>query len=228
MEPKLNLFNAYARQLTADEIASGDHRRFVGGFWDVMGRLQCDFLIARGLRPEHKLFDVGCGALRGGVHFVKYLARGHYYGLDANASLIDAGRQEIESAGLSDREVHLLVNDKFELSQFKVQFDYGIAQSLFSHLCFNHIVSCLVQVKRVLATRGRLYATFFEAPRPVHLETIVHSPGGIHSMYDADPFHYSFEEMNIAAKFANLAIERVGDWGHPNNQKMLCFTHGRG
>ena len=46
------------------------------------------------------------------------------------------------------------------------------------------------------------------------------------SRYAAHLFHYSFEEMRIAAKLANLAIERVGDWGHPRDQKMLCFTHG--
>jgi hypothetical protein len=89
----------------------------------------------------------------------------------------------------------------------------------------NHIISCLVQVKRVLAQRGSFYATYFEAAEPAHLETIVHTPGGIHTMYDADPFHYSFEEMSVAAKFANLAIERIGDWAHPRAQKMLCFKH---
>ena len=150
MEPQSNMFNSYAKQLTAAEIASGDHRHFVGGLWEEMGKLQCDFLIARGLRPEHQFIDVGCGVVRGGVQFVKYLAPGHYHGLDANASLIDAGRLEIEFAGLSDREIHLLVNDRFELFRFDVLFDYGIAQSVFTHLCFNHIVSCLVQVNRAL------------------------------------------------------------------------------
>jgi len=223
----LDLLNPYSRQLTAGEIASGEHRLAVGGLWDEMGKLQCDFLVARGLRPEHRFIDVGCGALRGGVHFAKYLAPGHYYGLDVNASLIEAGRREVESAGLSDRKVHLLVNDRFELFQFNVQFDYGIAQSVFTHLVLNHIVSCLIQVKRVLAPRGSFYATYFEAAEPAHLETIVHSPGGIKTRYDADPFHYSFEEMSMAARLASLAIERIGDWAHPRAQKMLRFQHGR-
>ena len=107
--------------------------------------------------------------LRGGVQFVKYLAPGHYHGLDANVSLIDAGRLEIEFAGLSDREIHLLVNDRFELFRFDVLFDYGIAQLVFTHLCFNHIVSCLVQVNRALAPRGRFYATYFPKPRGRHI-----------------------------------------------------------
>ena len=219
----MDLMNPYARQLTADEISSGEHRHAVGGLWDEMGKLQCDFLVARGLLPEHKFIDVGCGALRGGVHFVKYLASGNYYGLDVNSSLIEAGRREIEAAGLSARKVDLLVNDRFELCRFNVKFDYGIAQSLFSHLPLNHIICCLVQVKRVLAPRGSFFATYFEAAESAHLGTIVHTPGGIRSTYVADPFHYSFEEMSMAAKFADLAIERIGDWAHPRAQKMLCF-----
>ena len=47
----------------------------------------------------------------------------------------------------------------------------------------------------------------------------MHTPGGIRSTYVADPFHYSFEEMSMAAKFADLAIERIGDWAHPRASK---------
>ena len=46
------------------------HREQVGGLWDEIGALQIDFLRAQGLRPGDTLLDVGCGCLRGGVHFV--------------------------------------------------------------------------------------------------------------------------------------------------------------
>jgi ubiquinone/menaquinone biosynthesis C-methylase UbiE len=224
----LNAFNAYSRQLTPDEIAAGAHRQVVGGLWDEMGRLQCDFLISAGLRPEHQFIDVGCGPLRGGVHFVNYLEPGHYHGLDFNASLIEAGKREIDLAGLSDRLPDLLVNDRFELFRFNVRFDHGIAQSVFTHLTLNHIISCLVQVKRVLTPHGLFHATYFAAGRSAHLETIVQNPGGIETRYDTDPFHYSFEEMSFAARLANLAVERVDGWDHPRAQQMLCFTHANG
>src|SRR5262245_17052197 len=87
--------NEYHRALTDEEIRAGAHRDFVGGLWDEIGRLQFDFLVAHGLKPEHKLVDVGCGALRGGVHFIRYLKPGHYFGLDLNASLIKAGEREL-------------------------------------------------------------------------------------------------------------------------------------
>ncbi|HEY7982454.1 MAG TPA: hypothetical protein VID19_13355, partial [Candidatus Eremiobacteraceae bacterium] len=37
------------------------HRAYVGGIWEEIGKLQFDFLVAHGLRPEHHLVDVGCG-----------------------------------------------------------------------------------------------------------------------------------------------------------------------
>jgi SAM-dependent methyltransferase len=222
------IFNSYSRQLTDDEIAAGAHRAVVGGMWDEIGRLQCDFLISAGLRPDHRLIDVGCGALRGGIHFIKYLAAGKYHGLDINASLIEAGKREIELAGLADQQANLLVNERFEMFRFNVNFDFGIAQSVFTHLPLNHIISCLVQVKRALGPQGRFFATYFAAGRPAHLESILQGPGGIRTWYDTDPFHYSIEEIGFAARLADLAVERVENWDHPRAQKMLCFTHADG
>jgi hypothetical protein len=35
-----------------------------------MGRLQFDFVANQGLKPDHKLLDIGSGSMRGGAHFV--------------------------------------------------------------------------------------------------------------------------------------------------------------
>src|SRR5208282_4584116 len=87
--------NKYGQQLTNAEIRSGSHREFVGGMWDEIGALQFEFLKEQGLAPGHRLVDIGCGCLRGGVHFVPYLQKGGYCGIDLNASLIEAGRKEL-------------------------------------------------------------------------------------------------------------------------------------
>lgn len=76
---------------TADEIAAGAHRRFVGGVWDTHGQHQLEYLKSRGLEPHHRLLDIGCGCFRAGHFFVDYLEPGHYYGVDANLSLMQAG-----------------------------------------------------------------------------------------------------------------------------------------
>lgn len=217
--------NEYGRQLTDSEIRSGGHREFVGGMWEEIGSLQFDFLKKSGLTPLHRLVDIGCGCLRGGVYFVPYLEKSRYYGIDINASLIEAGRKELfKTAGNFDKQPDLRVTARFDLAQFAVQFDYALAVSVFTHLYANHIGRCLVEVKKVLAPGGKFFATIFLAPGPLHLESISHKPGGVVTQFDRDPFHYSLAEMEMLAGFAGLSVQFIGDWGHPRRQQMLCFT----
>lgn len=211
-------------RLSAEELEKGTHRAGVGGMWDEIGALQFEFLRENGLSPEHRLLDMGCGSLRGGVHFVRYLERGNYYGMDIQEALLEAGRWELEQAGLSDRKPNLLAAADFKASRFEATFDYAISVSLFTHLYLNQIVRCLKEVGKVLEPDGKYYATFFEAPEGAHLEPVAREPGGWVTTYDADPFHYSLSEMRWCAETAGLACEYVGDWNHPREQRMLVFS----
>ena len=215
--------NDYHRTLSDADIDAGVHRDFVGGLWEEIGSLQLDFLVAQGLKPSHKLIDIGCGALRGGVHFVRYLEPGNYYGLDLNASLISAGRRELDAAGLAGRSANLLVDDKFQLSRFGQVFDYGVSVSLFTHLYLNHIGRCLSEIRKVMRPESRFFMTFFEAPSAFYLEPITHTPGNAKTYYDSDPFHYTFDEIENIAQRCSLTATLIGEWNHPRNQQMICF-----
>lgn len=216
--------NSYWQQLNQDEIAKGKHRESVGGMWEEIGHLQFEFLQKRGMLPGHRFLDVGCGCLRGGIHFVQYLNVGNYYGLDINPSLIEAGKMELASVNCLDKNPNLLVNDKFEFSRFGVKFDFVLALSVFTHLFMNHIERCLVEVKKVLEPQGVFYATFFQAPYSAYLPNIHHQPGSVTTNYDSDPFHYSFEELQSLAQNAGLTTKLIEEWEHPRAQKMICFS----
>jgi SAM-dependent methyltransferase len=219
-----SLPHGYGRQLTDEEIAKGVHRSFVGGMWERIGSHQFEFLRDRGLRPEHRLLDVGCGALRGGVHFIRYLDEGCYYGIDINASLLAAGRDvELPAAGLVDRRPHLLLNERFEFSCFGVTFPWALAQSVFTHLPLNSIDRCLVNIAEVLEPGGRFYATYFESASPHHLEEIQH-PGGTVTFSDANPFHYHFSVFEFLVGDLPLTVNNIGNWKHPRAQHMLEFV----
>lgn len=215
--------NKYLRQLSESELNNKFHRDFVGGLWDEIGRLQLDFLIKEGLKPEHKLLDIGCGCLRGGLHFIRFLDAGNYYGLDINESLIEAGKVEVQGTGLDHKEPKLLVDEYFSIGKFETKFDLMIAVSLFTHLSFNMIVRCLTRVRENLLPQGVFYSSFFQAPFPANLEPIRQHPGGILTRYDSNPFHYSGEELACAANLAKLEMDVIGDWGHPRNQQMAAF-----
>jgi SAM-dependent methyltransferase len=212
--------NAYWRVLTGPEIEAKTHRNLVGGLWDGMGAWQLEAMMNEGLHPSHRLLDIGCGALRGGVRLIPYLDDGNYYGLDINASLIAAGRLELEALGMR-KSAHLLVDDGFDASRFGVTFDYGLAQSVFTHLYANLIVRCLVQVRRVLTPAGRIVATFYAAPHPGHIEPIQQAVGP--SFIDRDPYHYSVDEMESFGRSAGLCTVRSGICNHPRGQRLIVY-----
>jgi ubiquinone/menaquinone biosynthesis C-methylase UbiE len=186
--------------------------------------LQMEFMRSRGLQPSQFLLDVGCGCLRGGIHFVRYLEAGRYVGIDANRSLLQAGLDELEQAGLGNKGAVLIESAHFEFQKANMLFDSAIAISVFTHVFMNHIARCLAEVKRVLKNGASFYATYFEAPAPIFLESLVHQPGGTTTHYDRDPFHLSNDELASLAVAAGLTFHRIGDWGHPRGQMMAAFT----
>jgi len=220
---KMQGINAYHRELTAEEIQAGEHRNFIGGMWEEIGQLQFEFLLKMGLNPHHKLLDIGCGSLRGGVHFVNYLESGRYHGTDINNSLIEAGKEELRLAGLEHKKARLLVDDSFALHRFGEQFDFMVSISVFTHLPMNIIIRALVNAGKNLAPGGKYFASFFRAPSSAWLESLSHEPGGVVTHYDMDPFHYSVEEMEYMAELAGLDVEIIGNWDHPRDQEMVVF-----
>jgi SAM-dependent methyltransferase len=217
--------NTYSSNLSDDAIAKKKHRRHVGGMWEEMGPRQLEFLIEQGLRPADRLLDIGCGAMRGGIHFAAYLEPNHYYGTDINERLIEAAlRVEVPEAGLGDRvsPSNFQVTDVFA-ADFGVSFDMAIAQSVFSHLPLNHIRLCLSQTAKVMKPGGRFFATFFRVPDDHPYEQPYVQP--THTTHPArDPFHYRVGELEWAATVGPWDFTYVGDWGHPRGQEMALFT----
>jgi len=199
------------------------HRWLTGGGWNDMGTLQLNFLVDQGLMPSHHLLDVGCGALRGGLHFVRYLDSGHYSGMDINAAFLKAGRGELGLAGLSNKGAVLLQDEAFRFSRFDRSFDYALAVSVFTHLPLNAIMRCLSEMERALAPGGRFYATFFRNTgrrlRHDDMSTTYHT---VH--LDRDPYYYDPDIFRWAVDGSELSVTDHGDWGHPRDQQMLVFT----
>jgi len=223
-------WNQYHRELTDEEIVHGAHRDFVGGLWNELGLLQRDFLIAQGLKPTDDLLDVGCGCLRAGVHFIRFLDPGRYHGVDSNASLLKAGLEvEVPRAGLQDRlpTGNLLCDDRFQFSLLGKRFGFALAQSLFTHLPLNHIRLCLIELARCMDPGGRFFATYFESPKDEPWEQPRRQPpAGLETFADRDPFHYRFSDLVWCAAGLDWSVRRHGEWGHPRGQVMAEFTRG--
>ena len=217
----------YDKAAIAERALKGDHRAAIGGLWEEVGKLQFDFMVRRGLQPDHRLLDLGCGSFRGGVHFVPFLDPGKYFGFDRNQSLMNAGYdKEIVPAGLADRlpRENLVADDNFDFSKFPVAFDRVIAVSVFTHLTLNLVRVCLERLAESVVAGGEFYATYFSAPeeRPTYLP-LLHSPGGITTYGYQDPYHYRFADLRHAALGLPWEVLNIGDFGHPRDQRMALF-----
>jgi SAM-dependent methyltransferase len=207
----------FDEELMRRRIANAGHRRVIGGLWEELGTLQREFLISQGLEPHHLVLDIGCGSLRAGLPLTRFLEPSGYYGIDISESLIETGyQQEIVTAGLVDRlpRDHLHVTDAFA-APFGVWFDFGIAQSLFSHLSLNYFSNCLAALAGTFKTGGVIYATFFEGEGEQ-----VERPDGIITRSTREPFHFPKAEI-LAMATSDWTLEWVGDWGHPRGQIMV-------
>jgi SAM-dependent methyltransferase len=208
-------------------VDQGGHREVVGGLWDEIRDLQCRFLIDHGLQPQHTLLDIGCGSLRGGVHFIRYLEAGNYIGVDINQPLLDAGFAiELKAAGLQDKmpQENLVRLSEFEFDRLGCRFDFALANSLFTYLTFNRIRQCLERLAPAMKIGGHFFATFFELPRNASPSLpYTHDPGDIVTHDTRDPYHYKLADFFYAASGLPWQIRYIGKWGHPRGQRMLEF-----
>lgn len=155
-----------AYSLHTDLRVEEDPREAIGGAWDEIGELQFEFLRGRGLLPRDSLLDIGCGTLRGGRHFIRYLDRGGYTGLDISVEAIRSGEELVNREGLADKAPRLLINDERRLRFRQLRgerFDFLLAQSVFTHLMPEHVEECFEHVAEVMHERSIFYFTFFEA-----------------------------------------------------------------
>jgi hypothetical protein len=195
------------------------HRRgYVGGMWEEIGTAQFAFMIRQGLTPQDVLVDVACGSLRGGRLFIPYLEPGHYLGLDHHAWLIEAGlRHEIPALLRRDKRPEFVISDRFEFHKFEKHPNYGLAQSLFSHLVEDDILLCLKNLRAHIEPGGRFFATF--VPKgflPVDYANPDRSD-------DAAAFQYDAEEIIALGHATGWEGKYIGQWGHPRGQEMLEF-----
>lgn len=206
-----------------DALDAASHRIASGSHWREAGLWQMDFLRANGLQPGHFVLDVGCGSLSGALHLIPFLEEQHYWGLERNASLLEAGIGiEFRRAGVIPERCRCVINDSFDLSEIPCEFDVAIANSLFAYVPFNKVARCIASVVRKLKPSGRFYATWFENPDPGNFEPIVR-PNGVTTYSDREPYHYPFELIAAACRAVGATVERV-DSVHPRGESALLIA----
>lgn len=192
-----------------DALARGKHRDIIGGRWDETGIIQMQMLLAEGLKPQHRLLDIGCGPLRTGCRLVPYLNPGNYWGTDLSGDLMRQGyRQELTEGDRARLPRSQLVEDRdFSFPGIPDGFDYLLCFAVFTHLPLNHLRRGLVQVGRRFARFEKFLFTVFLAPDAAASLGPVRQPDGVVTHDIRPPYHVLESDLHLFAAQAGLALE---------------------
>lgn len=200
------------------DLKPGDHhyKAYVGPVekYDVVSAMQFNILTALGLRENHLLLDIGCGSLRAGRLIIPYLLPERYYGIEPNKWLVDEGiKNEIGNDLIKIKKPRFSFNSEFHIDYPIKNFDYAIAQSIFSHASYNQISECLKKVKEYLKEDGQFVATFMVGTED----------------YKGDEWVYpecvTFTINSIKKiGFENGFVTSQLNWFHPNDQTWFLFS----
>ena len=192
-----------------------DHRNPAVELSEEIGRLQFDFLVSMGLRPQLQLVDVGCGRLRAGAHFIRFLNSGRYCGFEKDRNLLSAGiAEELYPVLFNAKRPLFIVTDRFAFECCDRAPDFVSAFSVFAHLPPESIALFLENLRDSIALNGIFFAAFNEARAAQPLPGVSHG---------RDERYYTRAQMEAFGRSAGWIPEYVGDWGHPVGRVMMAF-----
>lgn len=89
------------------------------------------------LRPDSRVLKIGCGTLRVGLHFIRYLEPSHFQCLEKDElSLMAAFKYELPSQGLLHRRPLIVQGEDMDFTKFgsEVVYDLTYASAVFLHM----------------------------------------------------------------------------------------------
>ena len=154
----------YSKIRTASKF--GNHKKFLGGGarqWEIRGIFQLDLMKLIDLLPSSTFLDIGCGPGRGGIHFIRYLDKGKYFGFDYNIDFVNIFQETVLKEGLEEKNLTIERADNFLPSFFGTQtFDYALAFLVLNHANHEQRVKFFRNIETLLTNKGRVLVTHGE------------------------------------------------------------------
>ena len=128
--------------------------------WEKCRASQISILKAKGLKPEHKLLDLGCGVLVGGIASMEYLDTGNYWGLDNSDKRLEEAMKEVGDSGLIWKQPKPKLRLGYdEIKKEGIKFDYVWFHQVIIHMLDEVAQEVFHFISKVLADDGKCYIT---------------------------------------------------------------------
>ncbi|MBL27016.1 MAG: hypothetical protein CMM50_05625 [Rhodospirillaceae bacterium] len=193
-----------------DMRVDDDRDAAIGGMWDQIGELQFNFMVANGLKRDSSLLDFGCGTLRGGLWYIRYLDPGNYTGIDISEKVLAAARGRVAENGLNDKHPNIILNEDPD-SVFRCvaghQYDFIIAQSVLTHLPADFVENIFIELRDVLKPGGCFFFTYWRGKK--------------YDRVGVKDFYYPFDTLADMARKHGFSLEDYESrYDHPRGQSM--------
>jgi cyclopropane fatty-acyl-phospholipid synthase-like methyltransferase len=160
--------------------------------WDLHGDLQLAFLKSQGLKPTHRLLEVGCGTGRLARKVVPYLEPAHYTGVDISLGALQAASDLALAEGWARRA------PTFWSSIEPAVYDCIWSFSVLIHVPQDVMEDLFRRMAAVLAPQGQLLVSY--VPEPKRWRSGVKQ------------FRKTLQDHRDAAAQAGLTFDPVPDW----------------
>ncbi len=199
---------AFYRRVMADDVAHKTARGAVGtadpNAWLKLGKRQFRYLVEHGLRPEHRMLEIGCGNLRAGWRFIEYLGVGAYTGVDISPEILVAAQETLAERGLQEKRPYLLlVGDMSFAALPDGAFDVVHAHSVFSHSPVEVVEAALAGVRRLIRPEGWFDFTYNESADDRYWGSL------------REDWFYPTRMLVELAERHGYSAEPMIDWKHP-------------
>ncbi|KAJ8769403.1 hypothetical protein K2173_002723 [Erythroxylum novogranatense] len=144
------------------ELLVEEHHSNYGEPW-AGGRDVFEFLAESShLTPNSQVLEIGCGTLRVGLHFIRYLRPEHYHCLERDElSLMATFRYELPSQGLLHKRPLIVRGEDMDFTSFgSVVYDLIYASAVFLHMPDNLVWVGLERlVSKLKPYDGRIFVS---------------------------------------------------------------------
>jgi hypothetical protein len=199
------------------------------------GRLSLMVLLHAGLYPDHRVLEIGCGALRSGYWIIHFLMSHGYYGIEPNERMLHAGiecifpRRPITKRDLQFEggKPHFIYNDQFDPAGFGGRlFDFFLCCSIWSHAAKTQIEKMLDQFILHTPQNGRFLTSYIPATNEAEDYQGVTWVGRSHQSDQKDSVRHSLRWITEACEVRGLAVVSLPATYDFSNQTWLMIERG--